>query len=1020
MNITALAVRYWQLTIVIFALALLLGVQAFLSIPRSVDPPVAFPAAITTVVLPGADAADMEETVAKPIEDALQGLDKIRFVSSTSSDGVAVISAEFDYGTDPERSLDQVIREVSSIRNTLPAGIVRIESRRPRPTEAAVLQIALVSKNASWRRMQKYAQDLRERLNVVPGVRNTLLTGLRPPEVQVLIDSGRLSEARLPPSAVSAAIAAAGADLAAGAVHVGDRRFNVTAGGAFRDLESIRQVPIRAGDGRVLKVGDVASVDWGTPEEQTLVRYNGERAVFIAVRQKDGASAAPLRDALVKAIDVYKTGLPPDIHAEIGFDQSRDIEHRLGELSRDFAIALTLVLITLFPLGFRPSLIVMVSIPTSLAIGVLMLSELGFTLNQISIAGFVIALGLLVDDSIVVTENVSRHLREGDNAEAAAIRGTKEIAAAVLGSTGVLLFAFLPLVFLPEGSGDFVRGLPVAVIVTVGASLIVSLTIIPFLASRLLKGGEDVHGNVALRWLTHSIERFYRPLLHRALDRPRTTLIGAMVFCLATLGLVPLLGFSLFPAADTPYFMVRVETPEGSSVATTDRAVREVSAIVASEKSVRTRMDNVGRGNPQIFYNNIPTEERARFGEVFVVLDEWDPKDGPALLKRLRTRLDQFPNARVTVINFENGPPIEAPILIRIEGPELPVLKQLAAKLADIMRATPGLRDINDPLAIDRIDIDLGVDEAKAGLLGVPPGEAKRALRLAITGEKAASFRDSEGDSYPVSVRLPIGERQPIDLLNKIYLPTTGGGSVPLDQVATPTLKSVPGQINRFQLQRTVSVSAYTEPGTLPSRANAKVVETLSKLPFPSGYRWTVGGAAEVAARNTTGLGGVILLAVFGIFGVLVAEFGRFREVLVVAGVIPLGFVGGLIALFLTGNSLSFLAVIGFVALIGIEIKNSILLVDFTIQLRNRGMGLREAIERAGEIRFLPVLLTSVTAIGGLLPLALSGQALYSPLAWVIVGGLISSTLLSRVVTPVMYILIVRHAPVVPNPVIGE
>ena len=1020
MNITALAVRHWQMTIVVFALAILLGVQAFFSIPRSVDPPVSFPAAITTVVLPGADAADMEETVAKPIEDALQGLDKIRFVTSTSSDGVAVIGAEFDYGTDPERSLDQVIRDVSSIRSSLPAGIARLQFRRPRATEAAVLQIALVSKDASWRRMQKYAQDLQEKLNVVPGVRNTLLTGLRPPEVQVLIDSGRLSEARLPPSAVSAAITAAGADLAAGAVHIGDRRFNVATGGAFRDLEAIRRVPIRASDGRVLRVADVATVDWGTPEELALVRYNGERAVFVAVRQKDGTSATPLRNALVQAVDAYKSGLPPDIRAEIGFDQSQDINHRLGELARDFAIALTLVLITLFPLGLRPSLIVMVSIPTSLAIGVFMLAQLGFTLNQISISGFVIALGLLFDDSIVVTENVSRHLRQGDSAVAAAISGTREIAAAVLGSTGVLLFAFLPLAFLPEGSGDFVRGLPAAVIVTVAASLVVSLTIIPFLASRMLKGGHDDHGNAALRWLMHGIERFYHPFLHRALDRPRTTLIAAMAFCLVTLGLIPVLGFTLFPSADAPYFMVRVETPEGSSVATTDRAVRAVSAIIAQEKGIRTRMDNVGRGNPQIFYNNIPTEDRTRFGEVFVILDKWDPTEGPALLKRLRGRLDRFSDARVTVVNFENGPPIEAPVLIRIAGPELATLKQLSGKVADQMRATPGLRDINDPLAIDRVDIDLGVDETKAGLLGVAAGEAKRALRLAITGERAASFRDSEGDSYPVSVRLPIGARQPIDVLGKIYLPTAGGGSVPLSQIATPSLKSVPGQINRYQLQRTVSVSAYTEPGTLPTRANAQVVEALGKISFPSGYRWTVGGAAEVAARNTSGLGGIILLAVFGIFGVLVAEFGRFREVLVVAGVIPLGFVGGLIALFLTGNSLSFLAVIGFVALIGIEIKNSILLVDFTTQLRGRGMDLRESIERAGEIRFLPVLLTSVTAIGGLLPLALSGQALYSPLAWVIIGGLVSSTLLSRIVTPVMYLLIVRNARPVLNEALGE
>jgi multidrug efflux pump subunit AcrB len=236
------------------------------------------------------------------------------------------------------------------------------------------------------------------------------------------------------------------------------------------------------------------------------------------------------------------------------------------------------------------------------------------------------------------------------------------------------------------------------------------------------------------------------------------------------------------------------------------------------------------------------------------------------------------------------------------------------------------------------------------------------------------------------------------------------GGSVPLLSIATPELKSVPPQITRLKLQRTVTITAYNEPGTLTSELTREVEQRLATIALPTGYSFALGGEAEAAARNFSGLGSIILLATFGIFGVLVLEFGRFRETIVVAGVIPLGTVGGLVALLLTGNSLSFLAIIGFVALIGIEIKNSILLVDFTMQLRAQGVPLREAIERAGEIRFLPVLLTSITAIGGLLPLALGGSSLYSPLAWVIIGGLVSSTVLSRIVTPVMYLLAVRRS----------
>ena len=310
-------------------------------------------------------------------------------------------------------------------------------------------------------------------------------------------------------------------------------------------------------------------------------------------------------------------------------------------------------------------------------------------------------------------------------------------------------------------------------------------------------------------------------------------------------------------------------------------------------------------------------------------------------------------------------------------------------------------------MAVDTPRLDLGLDAGKAALLGVTPGAPRRALRLALVGENAGRLRDREGDSYNVVVRLPMDGRHDVSALDGVFVPSANG-AIPLREIATPRLDSAPPRINRERQQRIVSIQSQIADGYLTAKVNTAVYDALKQVKLPEGYRFDQGGEAEVAARSFSGLGPIIAVAVFGILGVLVIEFGRFRETIVVAGVIPLGLFGGLVALFVTGNSLSYTAVIGFIALIGIEIKNSLLLVDFTTQLRSRGMGLRDAIEHAGEVRFLPVLLTSVTAIGGLLPLALSGSGLYGPLAWVIIGGLISSTLLSRMVTPVMYLLIVR------------
>ena len=1011
MGFVSTAVRRWQITLVAFLLLALLGFNAFRSIPRAVDPYFPIPLTVVIVTLPGADAAEIEETVAKPLERVLQGLDNVRDITSRSSDGLASISIWFDYGTNAEQAYDRTVRDVNALRAQLPAGIQRLEIRRPRTTEAAISQIALVSETASWRRMEKYAEDLRDRLAGLDGVRNTELYGLPAPEVRIALDPVRLAERRLPPGLVASAIAQGGLDVPAGAVNAGNRRFNVQSGGAYRDLDAIRAIPLRGGDGHLLTVGDVANVEWAEAERLHITRLNGQRAVFVGVRKKDITDTLVLRDRLKTVKEQFQQELPPDIKLVPVFDQSNDIERKLNQLAKDFGIALLLVLVTLLPLGPRASLVVMLSIPTSLAIGLTGLNILGYSLNQLTVSGFIVALGLLVDDSIVVTENIERHIRMGKDRVSAAIEGTKEITLAVMGSTGVLIFAFLPLANLPETAGDFTRSLPMAVLLTVAASLLVSMSLVPFAASRILNAHETHEGNRFLRWVTERIEHWYRPALHWSLANPHKTVWGAMAACVAMFATIPAIGFSLFPKADVPYFLVRIEAPEGSSLAATDKAVREVAAIMQQKPEVKDVMENTGRSNPQIYYNALPREADTRFGELFVTLKDFSPKDTPALVEKLRNELTRYPAARVTVEQFEQGPPIDAPIAIRVSGPELGELKRLSAQFADTLRQTPGTRDVVDPLAIDRIDQNLAVDPAKAGLLNVAPDAVRRTLRLAISGERASSLRDAEGDSYPVVVRLPFEREVPAAVLDKVYVSSLSGASIPLSQLTTPKLEAGPATINRFKLQRLVTVTSYVKDGFLASKVNADALERVRKIPLPQGYSISVGGQAEVSARNNNGVGGIAMLAVFGILCVLVLEFGRFREVTVVAGVVPLGLFGGLWALILTGNSLSYLAIIGFIALIGIEIKNSILLVDFTTQLRKQGMGLMEAIEQAGEIRFLPVLLTSVTAIGGLLPLALSGSPLYAPLAWVIIGGLISSTLLSRIVIPAMYLLLVRGAP---------
>ncbi len=569
--ITRFFVDRWQFSAVLFTLLVALGVGAIFSIPKSEDPITEFPGVAVAVILPGADAEQMERLVAIPIEDQINAIEDIREIRSASRAGLAVINVEFEWGADAEEKFGEVVREINVIRAALPDGVVDIRMRRYNPAQAAIVQMALTSDDASFRQLEAYAKALRDALERAPGVQQAEVWGAPPAEVRVAANLDQLAAYRLPLAAVAEALQREGVDTPIGAVEAGGRRFNVQSSGSFNSLDEIRRVALRAQNGSLVTVGDVAEVSWANDERSHITRFNGERSVFVSAQARLGQSIFDVIAGVRPRVNAFEQSLPDNIQLHRGFDQSETVTHRLGNLARDFAIALALVLLTLLPLGFRASIVVMVSIPLSLAIGVVALQALGYSLNQLSIAGFVLALGLLVDDSIVVTENIARHLRQGKTPREAAIAGVSEINIAVIGCTATLLLAFVPLMALPEGAGAFVRSLPVAVVATIIASLFVALTIIPFLASRLLPRSDSGHSNAALDGVMAAIHNIYRPALHVALAHPRKTVFAGLAAFFLSLGLVPQLGFSLFPENDSPYFLVDIETPQGSAVSETDR-----------------------------------------------------------------------------------------------------------------------------------------------------------------------------------------------------------------------------------------------------------------------------------------------------------------------------------------------------------------------------------------------------------------------------------------------------------------
>jgi multidrug efflux pump subunit AcrB len=1002
MKLLDFPVRHWQFTVVVFAMLAALGVSSWLAIPRGEDPPLYVPTFTVIAVYPGASPADLERLVVRDVEERLDALENVDQIESRIEDGVATVNVEFDFGEDPDDRYDEVIREMNALRPELPAELASLTVEKVTTLDVAIAQVALVSEAAPYHVLDELAERLEDRLTALPGVRDAERWGVPERQVDVELDLGRLSRLNLPPNRVLDAIGGESADFPAGRVEAGARVFNVRTSGSYESPEQVAATVVGGNDGGLIRVGDIAKVTWGYADSTYRARYNGRRAVFVTVTQQDGQNIGVVRDRVWGALDAFEADLPAGIGLERGFDQAHNVDHRLSRLGEDFLIAIGLVLVTLIPLGLRAAGIVMVSIPLSLAIGVTLLYFAGFTVNQLSIVGAVVALGLLVDDSIVVVENITRFLRAGRTRVEAAIEATRQIAVAVVGATATLVLAFVPLMFLPGGPGEYIRSLPAAVIATVLASLFVSLTIIPWLGSLVLPA-HTTDGNRALHAFERGIHATYAPVLDRALRHPARALVTAGVIVAGAVALVPAIGFSLFPKAETPQFYVNVTAPEGGSIEATAAAARYADSLIRRRPEVRTVFQSVGRDNPRIYYNVMPRRDNPAVGQLFVVLDHFDQKRTPALLDSLRAQFAAYPAARIQLREFENGPPIDAPIEIRVHGTDLDTLRTLAAAVERVLEATPGTRYVDNPVRLRRTDLRVTIDREKAGLLGVPTLEIDRTLRLGIAGVEAGVLREADGDERDVVVRLAGAPTPDPATLDRLYIASLGGKLTPLRQVADVRFEADVPEIRRVDRERAVTVTSFVQNGHNTNRVTREALATLDSLELPQGYRIVPAGEIESRQESFGGIGSAIIVATFLILAVLVLEFGTFRGTLIVASVIPLGVAGGLLALFLTGNTLSFTAMIGFVALVGIEIKTSILLVDFTNQLRVGGMGLEEAIRRAGEVRFLPIVLTSMTAIGGLLPLALQGQALYAPLAWVIIGGLVSSTLLARIVTPVLY-----------------
>ena len=1005
MKLPELAVRNHQLTLVLFSLLLMLGIVSFFTMPRSEDPQFNFPAAVITIVSPGTTPLDMEKLIVDPIESELNELDDIYEFKTNIEDGLAFIRIEFLFSTNPDDKYDDVVTAVTQVRATLPDSIAHLSVEKLTPSDVNIMQLALVSEQADYLELKKHAEVLEKQLERVSGVRRTGIDALPQLEVQIQVEQRKANAFGISLGEIAQAIQNSAQNIPGGYAESGDRRFTVRTSGDYESLEQIENTVVRAIAGKIIYLRDLAHVSLTESLPIYKARFNGEKAIFISAVQREGTQIFEVRDDIDKVLEAYKPRLPEYIRMEMALDQAESVEYQITSFFDSLKQGLLLVAVmTFLVLGFKPALVVVTAIPLSIFIAIGWVDLSGFGLHQMSIIGLVIALGMLVDNAIVVVENVGRHLREGKTPAQAAIAGSNQVAMAVASGTLTTLLAFVPLVMMQNGPGTFLRAMPVTVILTLVASLLIALGLTPLLASRL---GSNVNSAPYLqRKMQAFADGFYRNVLNKALAKPKQVIAISVVVLLMALALFPIIGVSLFPKAEKPMVFVNIEMPEGTSFNQTDLMTRKVEAMVRKHAIVKDIAANIGRDNPRVYYNIVPSRQTVNYAQLFVTLHERQLRTVEPFIEELREEFKQVAGVDLTVKEFMQGPPVAAPVEIRVLGEVLDDIQEATLAVEAIMKNTPGLIAINNPISKEKVDLQVEINRDKAALLGIPLSTIDHSIRTALVGTKMGLFRDEEGDEYDLVLRLSEYADPQLDTFADIQVPTASGQLVPLLQLATVRPETGIARFHHYSTERMASVTADVLPEYTTETVTNAVVEQLNEYAWPAGVHYQIGGEQSSRKEAFGGMAKATVFALMGIFAVLVLQFRSVTQPLIVFVAIPFAATGSFLALFIAGYTFSFTAFIGFTSLVGIVVNNSIILVDYTNQMRQEGMNKIDAVAASAHTRFIPIVLTTLTTIGGLIPITLSGSGMWSPLGWVIIGGLTLSTVLTLIVVPVLYTML--------------
>ena len=740
------------------------------------------------------------------------------------------------------------------------------------------------------------------------------------------------------------------------------------------------------------------------------------RAVLLSVEMKEGEKIGAFNAAVRAAMAKVRPALSDDVDLVTLSDQPKAVADKLRHFITSFIEAVLIVIIvSIFLMDFRSALVVAAAVPLTVALTLAGMQIFHIPLHQISVASLIIALGLLVDDPVVAADGINREMAQGRTRQVAAWLGPFKLRRPILFGTIINILAFLPLILLPDETGEFVFAIPVVVTVALIASRLVSMTFVPLLGYYLLRGqkgledkGAQPRSFVLVRWVDLGLLKLmprYRQCLTLALRHPyRTLAVGYGIF-LASFGLIPFFGTQFFPSADRNQFLIDITLQESSALQSTERICRQVMETVRRYDEIESAAVFIGGTAPCFYYNVAPKTPDTRLGQILVNTERAD--QAPGLIARLRRELDGVAGARCVVKSLEQGPPVGEPIQIRISGDNLDELRRLADSVAAILRQA-GAYKVHDDLGTRVPTLRVSIDQERANTLGVQNAQIGQALQAAFRGIKVTELREDD-HLVPVVVRLRSEERNRASAINNLYVETSRQKTVPLSSFARVDIDAQFASLPRFQQLRTVTVRAYSSLTELPSAVLARAQSQLEDVPLPAGYRLEYAGEDKEMKKSMNAMMGVVFISIAAILMTLIVQFESLAKSLTIMLTVPLGLIGTFAGLAFSNSSFGFMAMLGVVSLTGVIISHIIVLSDFIEEARAEGYPLEEALVHAGLARLRPVLVTVLATVGGLIPLYLTGGSLWHALTAVHIFGLIFATALTLLVLPVFYLIFAQR-----------